>query len=193
MHGKISEFEFEQQVRSIETASLVNAWYELDDDARPTGADELEFHSIARALYLQTADHRYFRIAWADEMNIYHGFGISLKQVSLYPDRLPQLLCVTAHPAWQRFLHTPVLSTVIHWEYVVDNMRSRLLPICGMGYLRRSDYPQSIELIFGRNSSLLFSALAITDAGNSSTMTNHLTIFFSKAKHDSYNQPLRQW
>jgi len=193
MNGKITEFEYEQQVRSIETASLINAWYETGEDATPPGAGDLEFHSVTRALYLQTADHRYFRITWADELNIYHGFGVSLKQVSLYPDRNPQLLHLSNHPAWRPFFNTPILSTRIHWQYVLDNMRGRLLPFCGMGYLRRTDYPQSVELLFEPGCSLFFSALSIDEAGNSATMANHLTIFFSKTKHDLYNQPLRQW
>ncbi|MDF2188617.1 hypothetical protein [Paraflavitalea sp. CAU 1676] len=189
----MTEFEFEQQVRSIESAVISNVWYETDEEDALPNTGEPDYHAVSRAVYLQTADQRYFRITWADQLNIYHGFGASLKQVPLYPERNPQLIPAGHLPVWQQFFGKPVRSTTIHWQFVLHNMRHRLVPLLGMGYLRRTDYPQTIELLFDQETSLFFSALSIGENDQVATMTNHLTVFFSKTKHDFYNQPLRKW
>lgn len=192
MSGKISEFQYEQDIRQLESTSITNVWYETDDEQLVADIDQNNWHSIARAAYLQTIDNRYFRIYWGDELNIYHGFGVMVKQVKLFPDRNNDLISFSHHPAWQPVLHLPVVSVSVHWQRILEHMRSRLIPFCGMGHLRRTDFPQSLEINFGNGQSIWFSALAIRDNENI-PMANHLTLFFSKATHDMYNQPLRKW
>lgn len=193
MAGKINEFQYEQQLREIESATIINVWYEMDEGEEISFDEKAGFHSVDRAVYLQTADQRYFRISWADDLNIHHGFGVSFKQVKLYPERNRQLVLVNLSFPWQDFLGKPVLSTRIQWELVLKNMRSPLRPLFGIGYLRRWDYPQSIELSFGQNKSLFFSSLSVDETGNISTMTNHLTIFFSAAEHNNLIAPSGEW
>jgi hypothetical protein len=192
MPARISELELEQRMRLPEQQVLTRIWYEQNMHTSHA-FDCSDFHSIERVIYFETASGKKFKMQWADELGIYHGFGISLKAIPAIDANGAQLTEVTDHPAWEPYREQPITTVHVHWQRILDNMRTNLVPVCGIGYLRRIDYPQTLELIFKNNSRLFISVLKIDPSYHNIPLTNNLTIFFNSQQFDAYYQPLRSW
>jgi len=81
---------------------------------------------------------------------------------------------------------------MLYWQDVIDNMRWYRVPFLGMGYIRRKDYPQTLELNFDNGIELFVSAMKISDDNKCVPFDNHLTVFFNKSAIDKYYKPLRK-
>jgi hypothetical protein len=191
MAGNISELDLEKRVRSIENDTITDIWYQqMDEEA--DGYDK-EFHSIDTAVYMKTGKNKIFKMSWADEFGLYHGFGISLKEIKIIDKDTGFFTEMTQDKNYQTIIGKKIASARVHWQDVIDNMRGDRIPILGMGYIRRRDYPQTVEINFEDGLQMFGSAMKIQDDGKCIPFTNHLTIFFYQTVIDRYYKPLRKW
>jgi hypothetical protein len=189
---KVSEIELEKRVRSFESCTISKIWYQQMEE----GTDNYQmkdFHSVDVAIYFETENNKIFRIYWADELGIYHGFGVSIKEIAVIDKDDGIFMDVSNDNNWKAMLGKRIISTQIHWQNIIDNMRSGLVPVLGMGYLRRRDYPQTLEIKLEDGLQFYISVLKITDNNKCIPFTNHLSIFFQKDIIDQYYKPLRKW
>ena len=157
MPGNISELDLEKRIRSIENDAITDIWYQKMKEE--TDICNKEFHSIDAAVYIKTGKNKIFKMSWADEFGLYHGFGISLKEIKVIDKDMGFFTEMTQDNSYQAIIGNKIISAKLHWQNVIDNMRSNRIPILGMGYIRRRDYPQTIELNFDCGPQLFISAL----------------------------------
>ena len=189
---KNSEIELEKRARSLENCTISKIWYQQMEGGTENYHVK-DFHSIDTSVYFQTENNKIFRIYWADELGMYHGFGVAIKEVALIDKEEGVFTEVTNDNNWTGVLGKRIISTQIHWQNIIDNMRSGLVPMLGMGYLRRRDYPQTLEINLEGGLQLFISVLKISNDNNCIPFTNHLSIFFQKTIIDNYYKPLRKW
>jgi hypothetical protein len=186
----MDELDFEKRVRLIEGCTLARVWYETMPSFG-TLREFSEFHTVTDAIYFENSDKSKFKVTWSDELGYYHGFGVSIKPVRAFDSSGCEDATGTA--AWQACLGSPIVYTTVHWQRIIDNMRSSLTPVLGMGYLRREDYPQCIELGFENGQKVFLNAMRVTDERKGLPFTNYLTVFFSLEMMGKYYKPLRKW
>jgi hypothetical protein len=189
---KNSEIELEKRVRSIESCTISKIWYQQMEEGTENYRMK-DFHSVDVAIYFETENNKIFKIYWADELGIYHGFGISIREISVMDKDDGIFMDVSNDNNLKAILDKRIISTQIHWQNIIDNMRSGLVPVLGMGYLRRRDYPQTLEINFEGGLQLFISVLKIIDNNKCIPLTNHISIFFQKDIIDQYYKPLRKW
>jgi len=192
MPTKVTEIDLEKRARSIENTIIVKVWYQQLEDGVKSYSNN-GFHSIDTAVYLKTENNRTFKIFWADEFGLHHGFGISIREIRVMDKEEGVFVEVTHDKDWQGVIGKKITSAQVHWQDVIENMRDRLVPMLGMGYITRNDYPQTIELKFDTGEQVFVSAIKITGENKCIPFTNHVTTFFSKQAIDEYYKPLRKW
>jgi hypothetical protein len=191
MTAKITEIELEKRVRSIENETITKIWYhQMENGTEIYNGND--FHSVDTAIYLHTANKKIFKIFWADEFGLYHGFGISLKEISVMDKDNGVFTDVSEDKDYKGIIGTKINSVMLYWQDVIDNMRWYRVPFLGMGYIRRKDYPQTLELNFDNGIELFVSAMKISDDNKCVPFDNHLTVFFNKSAIDKYYKPLRK-
>jgi hypothetical protein len=133
---------------------------------------------VALAVYLEMASGRRFRFAFADELGLHHGLGITVHEVRVIDKDAGPLSDVT--DSWPTF--RPITGASVHWRDIADRALSRFtLVSVGGDYLRRQDLPQSIELAFDEQTSVFVSAARLTPDG-AEGFANHLLVVFSRAE-----------
>jgi len=189
---KISELELEKRVHSIEKNKIVRVWYQFVD-IDSVNYNMNHFHSIDLAIYFKSENNTFYKIYWADELGLYHGYGISIKEIPLMNIDEGAFIESTNDPHWKIFIGKKIVSARLYWQNVIDNMRDGLVPFLGMGHIRRADYPQTLEINFDDGNQVFISVLKITNDCKCIPFTNHLSVFFQKVTIDQYYKPLRKW
>jgi hypothetical protein len=191
MPAKVTEIELEKRARSIENTTILKIWYQQMEDGTQSH-NCVDYHSVETAIYLQAENKKIFRISWADEFGLHHGFGISIREIRMIDKSEGLFTEVTNDKDWKGMVGIKIESVQIHWQNVIENMRSGLVPMLGMGFITRRDYPQTIEINFETGQQVFVSAMKITEDSKCVPFTNHVTVFFEKKMIDRYYKPLRK-
>jgi hypothetical protein len=187
----MTEIDLEKRVRLLENSVVTDVWYEQMENGT-VRYDGGNFHSVDTAIYLRMTNNKTFKIFWADEFGLYHGFGISVKEAGIVDKDNGEFVDTTQDRRWLMVEGKKIVSAGTHWKNVLDDMRSGRVPFLGMGYIRRRDYPQTVELSFEGGSKIFVSAMKISDEGVCIPFTNSLTVFFDERTIEGYYKPLRK-
>jgi hypothetical protein len=192
MSLKITEMDLEKRACSFENKTITGVLYQQLDNGSEH-YQKNDFHSVDTAVYFKTSDHKIYQIYWVDELGLYHGFGISLKETAVINKDEGILTDVTNDNAMKNLIGMRTKTVRMYWQNVIDNMRTSLVPFLGMGHIHRQDYPQTIEILFEGGMQLYISVLKITDDNVCIPFTNHLSVFFDKQIIDRYYKPIRKF
>lgn len=130
---KISDLELEERVRRLEGQVLRGVRYQ------GTSTVFLELDQRIEV----TAD---------DVVGIGHGAGIALRERKVIDPAYGAIVDASATEIWKGAIGAPITRAQLHWEDVYDSLRSSLATGVAIhaDYLRRRDYPATLELVFGK-------------------------------------------
>jgi hypothetical protein len=166
-----SELDLELRVRQLEGETLARVHYQQLRWSAPAMPHSPP-HSVELAVLVECQSGRKFRFGWADELGLHHGHGITLSEVRVFDRDAGPLTEVT----WPR---TRIGAASVLWRNIDDSMRGGFLVGIGADYLRRQDYPQSIQLDLDGGGQIFVSAARLTEDG-AQGFTNHLLVLFSR-------------
>jgi hypothetical protein len=174
----VKEIELEKRVRRVEGGVLEKVIYQRNpfSEAVPAAWSTREPHPVEGA-YVQTDAGRIFRIFWADEFHLRHGFGVSLVETRVIDRDLGPLEDVSANVGWRELVGQRMSASRVHWKTIEGALRStfRIMVAIHADHLSRWDYPETIELEFAGGQRRYFSAAALAQ-GDLVRFTNHLLI-----------------
>jgi len=184
----MSELDLEKRARQLVGQSLSAVHYQKAGWAEPTWeiASHPDLHTVDLSVTLETAKGDRHWISWADEFNLHHGFGVTLKPIKVVDRDRGMITEMTGDPHWQNLLGQPITAALIHWERIREALRISLslgVSICA-DYLRRLDYPQALELVFADGGRVRFDASRMEPNGKKLPFTNNLLVSFSPVSRD---------
>jgi hypothetical protein len=171
----MNELELELRARQLVGETIEEVHYQqLPWTARAAIGDGS--HGVELAVHLRMASGRRFRIGWADELGLHHGHHITVTELRVVDRDAGPLERID----WPR---RTIRAATIEWRDVREALRGSLRTMVGIGgdYLRRLDYPQTLQLdLDGTAPAQIFvSAARLGADGVASGFTNHLLVVFS--------------
>ena len=170
---KISEVELEERARRLEGKTLRAAAYQ--GGWRRLG----DAHSVTHAVYLELDGTR-IEMAPKDELGIVHGFGISIRERKVLDPAFGAITEVSHELEWKRLIGGEITRAMVHWEDVFERLRGSLSVGIAIhaDYLRRRDFPVTIEMVFAAGS-VFVSAARLAQDGVAHPLAPELVVFFS--------------
>jgi hypothetical protein len=172
--GKISEVELEERARRLEGKTLRAVKYQGIWTSHET------VHSITHAVHLELETGR-IEIGSADELGIVHGHGISIRDRKVLDPAYGPIADVGGEPGWKQHIGRAIARAVVHWDDIFDRLRGSLSIGISIhaDYLRRRDFPITLELAFP-SGSVFVSAAQLSADGVARPLAPELVVFFSE-------------
>jgi hypothetical protein len=171
---KISEVELEERARRLEGKTLRAVKYQ--------GAVTRigETHSITHAVHLELEGTR-IELVSADELGIVHGLGLSIHERKVLDPAYGAIADVSDDPAWKRLIGSAASRAMLHWDDILERLRASLSIGISIhaDYLRRRDFPVTLELAFPSGSAFI-SAARLAQDGLAHPLAPELVVFFSE-------------
>jgi hypothetical protein len=175
----MSEIALERRVRRVEGCVLAKILYQRAPfcEVAPLAWSTREPHPV-EAAYVETDTGRIFRIFWADEFHLRHGFGVSLKETRVIDRDLGPLEDLSTSAGWRELVGQRMTASLVHWQTIEKALRSsfRIMVAIHADHVSRWDYPETIELGFEGGQKRYFSAAALRPPSTIVRFTNHLLI-----------------
>jgi hypothetical protein len=189
--AKISEVELEERARRLEGKTLravkyQGAWTSLEDPP--------QVHSITHAVHLELdggarIENRgakrsdstvMIEITAADELGIVHGVGISIRERKVLDPAYGAIASAGGEPGWKQHVGSSIVRAMVHWDDIFERLRGSLSIGISIhaDYLRRRDFPMTLELSFP--SASVFVSAAQLAKGVALPLAPELVVFFSE-------------
>jgi hypothetical protein len=135
------EAELDVRARGLEGSVIERVLYQ-----RSERLDATE-HAVLHCVFLELGDRR-MEIGTDDAFGSHHGFGISLRERRVIDRAFGEIVDVTDTPAWRPHAHKAITRARVTWGDVHSSLRTSLAIGVGIhaDWLRRADYPASIEI-----------------------------------------------
>jgi hypothetical protein len=175
------EADLERRVRRLVGSVIEGVRYHtLRDPPRLRSAD---CHGVDGAVFLKLRGGSFVRIHGADELGLHHGYSVTLEERRRADPESGGLAEVTDEPPWPDYVGAAVVKTLVRWECLrLEDLRPNLRAMVAVraDYLRRSDYPQWLELEFDNGRKLFFSAARIGEGGEFIPLAKDVMVCFSE-------------
>ncbi len=137
-------------------------------------------HPVERAVYLQSRSGRRFRVSWADELGLRHGFGVAIDELRSVDADLGPLH--EGGGPWAALLGRRVVSSRVHWREIEKALRPGfgIMVAIHADHLSRRDYPATLELGLDGGASVFIAAARLLEDGSAIGFCNHLLVLFDR-------------
>ncbi len=171
--AKISEVELEERARRLEGKTLRAVKYQ------GAWTRNESVHSVTHAVHLELDNGR-IEVTSADELGIVHGLGISIRDRKVLDPAYGPIASVGSEPGWKPHVGSSIARAVVHWDDIFDRLRGSLSIGISIhaDYLRRRDFPMTLELAYP-SGSVFVSAAQLTGDRVARPLAPELTVFFS--------------
>jgi len=179
----MEELDLEKDALSLAGETLAGVAYQTVRWASSSAWTGPGPHPVSLAVHLELASGKRFRVHWADQLHLHHGHGIAIAPLRVVDRDLGPLQDVSAQPAWADLVGAKIRSAIIHWRNVREALRSTfgvMVSIHG-DWLRRRDYPQTLELGFESGAQVYLSAARLVE-GKGVGFSNDLLVVFGRAQ-----------
>lgn len=152
---KLTDVELEERVRRLEGQVLRGVTYQ--------GVSVM--HAVRHAVFLEL-DQR-IEITADDVVGIGHGAGIALRERKVVDPAYGAVVDAGSTEIWAGAIGGVITRAMLRWEDVYDSLRSSLATGVAIhaDYLRRRDYPATLELAFGDRTILITAARLDLEGG----------------------------
>ena len=169
------ELELEKRAHKLRGETLRAVHYQR-------GTESDDFDSVEHLVFLDFKSGNRVAIGCTDELRYKHGWGISVKPQRVIDTAYGLPKDVTKSPRWSSRVGRTIAHARIHWDDIKERLRSSLAIGVAIhaDHLSRLDYPQTLELDFGEDNSILIAAARRSGSGSGATpFVNQLVVFFS--------------
>jgi hypothetical protein len=179
----MEELDLEKAARALEGETLAGVSYQSVRWSSSSAWEGPGPHPVPLAVYLESVSGQRFRVHWADQLHLHHGHGIAIAPVRIVDGDLGPVQEVGDQPAWAPLVGTRVRSAIIHWRNVREAQRSSIGAMVSVhgDYLRRRDFPQTLELSFEGGAQVFLCAAQLVD-GRGVGFANDLLVAFGRAQ-----------
>lgn len=142
-------------------------------------------HPVEVAVILETAAGVRFRVRWADELELRHGYGVAVDPIRVLDPAAGTLHEASGLPAWAGLIGRRVAHARVHWREIEQALRGsvRTSLAIGLDHLARVDFPQTLELELEGGSAVFLAAARLDEGGRRAVgFTNHLLVLFARAE-----------
>ncbi len=141
---RVTERDLEERARLVEGETLVRVLYQRP---RELGVE----HAVERAVYLECESGFRAAIGTSDELRVHHGFGVTVGEQRVIDPAWGEIVDVSSDVRWKGRLGSRIVRAMIRWDDVRERLRSSLSIGVSIhaDYLRRQDFPASLDLDIG--------------------------------------------
>ncbi len=140
-------------------------------------------HPVELAVYLETATGARFRVRWADELGLRHGYGVAVEPVRVLDPAAGTLHEASELAAWEGRIGRRVVRARVHWQEIERALRGsvRTSIAIGIDHLARADFPQTLELELEGGAAVFVAAARLDESARRAVgFTNHLLVLFAR-------------